>query len=121
MAGILRSALILAAVGLISACAGKPFEYRPQNEIPAGPGMLTGPEGAFVLHRTTAETAAPADAKPAQLSTEVNARSSEHFREFEAYRDYLRAKEERTAEYREFLEWLEWKAYRAQKDGPAPR
>ena len=41
---------ILAALCLaLSGCAAEPVPYHSQNEIPRGPGLLTGAEGAFVL------------------------------------------------------------------------
>lgn len=53
----------IAAVAL-TACGGKAFQYRSQNEIPVGPGLLTGEEGAFVLHRSApAQTPASTVAK----------------------------------------------------------
>ena len=40
----------LAARALLGACAEmKPFEYREISEIQAGPGLLSGDEGAFVF------------------------------------------------------------------------
>ncbi len=36
---------------LLAACAGaKPFEYRPIHEIPDGPGLFTGEDGAWVIY-----------------------------------------------------------------------
>jgi hypothetical protein len=42
-------AAILAACTALAACAGEPVPYHSQNEIPRGPGLLTGPQGEFVL------------------------------------------------------------------------
>ncbi len=44
----------LAAVALaflLAACAGaKPFEYHPIDEIPEGPGAVTGEDGEWVIY-----------------------------------------------------------------------
>ncbi len=32
----------------LSGCGGQEFDYRPATEIPPGPGLITGPRGAFV-------------------------------------------------------------------------
>ena len=34
----------------LAGCAAEPVAYHSGNEIPRGPGLLTGPEGAFVLN-----------------------------------------------------------------------
>jgi hypothetical protein len=34
----------------LAGCASEPVTYHSGNEIPPGPGLLTGPEGAFVLN-----------------------------------------------------------------------
>ena len=35
---------------LLAGCSAQPVPYHSGNEIPNGPGLLTGPEGAFVLN-----------------------------------------------------------------------
>jgi hypothetical protein len=51
---IAYTVILLAALGL-AACGGKPLhpsKYKePAGEIPPGPGLLTGEDGAFVLER----------------------------------------------------------------------
>jgi hypothetical protein len=111
----MKKIVISIAAVVLTACGGKAFQYRSQNEIPAGPGLLTGEEGAFVLHRSpsaqaTASTAAKDQAPPAAAG---ETQTSD--REFEAYREYRRAKDQRSAEYLEFREWIEWKAYLRRK------
>ena len=39
----------LLPVLLLAGCSALPLEYHPGNEIPHGPGMLTGEDGAIVL------------------------------------------------------------------------
>jgi hypothetical protein len=40
--------LVLLAAGL-AGCGAAPFEYHSQNDIPRGPGMFSGADGAFVF------------------------------------------------------------------------
>lgn len=42
--------LLLGGIGL-AACAAEPFDYTPVDEIPPGPGLLSGEEGEFVVYR----------------------------------------------------------------------
>ena len=41
--------LILATCAAIAACASEPVPYHSGNEIPRGPGLLSGNQGEFVL------------------------------------------------------------------------
>ena len=34
---------------LIAGCGAVPFDYHPGTEIPRGPGMLTGEDGAVIV------------------------------------------------------------------------
>jgi hypothetical protein len=120
---VVRTTVVLIAVAAATACGGKAFQYRSQNEIPPGPGLLSGEEGAFVLHRAPQAQTVPAGGQATAPSaaddaaTRGGSDAAAADREFEAYRQYLRAKAEGSAEYREFLEWLEWKAYLRRKEG----
>jgi hypothetical protein len=40
---------ILMGFALLAGCSAQPVPYRSGNEIPGGPGLLSGAEGAFVL------------------------------------------------------------------------
>jgi hypothetical protein len=42
-------ALLIAACAALAGCAAEPVPYHSGNEIPRGPGLLTGPQGEFVL------------------------------------------------------------------------
>lgn len=44
----MRRGLLLLLAGL-AGCAAEPVPYHSGNEIPRGPGLLTGPNGEFVL------------------------------------------------------------------------
>lgn len=47
-------ALVVSSAGVLAlpGCAGwEPFEPELPREIPDGPGLLTGPDGAFVIER----------------------------------------------------------------------
>ena len=89
---------------VLAGCGAEPFEYHPQTEIPEGPGMLSGEEGAFLLYSDKKKKAE---------------KSSEEFREFQDFQEFRRWKEsdQNTAEYREFQEWREWKTYKTWKEG----
>lgn len=42
--------LVVSTMGLLAACAEmRPLEYREISEIQAGPGLLSGEEGAFTF------------------------------------------------------------------------
>lgn len=41
--------LFAAACLALAGCAAEPVPYHSGNEIPQGPGLLTGEDGAFVL------------------------------------------------------------------------
>ncbi|MEE8248452.1 MAG: hypothetical protein V3S87_14460 [Alphaproteobacteria bacterium] len=44
-------ALAWALALALAACAGaKPFEYHPLDEIPEGPGLVTGEDGEWVIY-----------------------------------------------------------------------
>ena len=43
----MRRALVVSL--LLAGCAAEPAPYHSANEIPRGPGLLTGPSGEFVL------------------------------------------------------------------------
>ena len=43
----MRRALLVSL--LLAGCAAEPVPYHSGNEIPRGPGLLTGPSGEFVL------------------------------------------------------------------------
>jgi len=40
---------LLVLVLALSGCAAEPVPYHSGNEIPRGPGLLTGAQGEFVL------------------------------------------------------------------------
>ena len=40
---------LLLPIVLVAGCAAEPVAYHSGNEIPSGPGMLTGDKGAVVL------------------------------------------------------------------------
>ena len=52
LATIARMALLVAIVGLAAACGEiTPVAYTPVDEIPPGPGLLSGDDGEFTLYR----------------------------------------------------------------------
>lgn len=112
--------LLALSAAVLAACAGEPFEYHSQNEIPKGPGVFSGESGAFTINipGTGGDSRAPARPSAARSAAAPSAQgNASHpgdpdFDEFEAFREYRRAKGGGTPDYAEFQEWLEWKAYR---------
>lgn len=52
IAMIARTVLLAAVVGLAAACGEiTPVAYTPTDEIPEGPGLLSGEDGEFTLYR----------------------------------------------------------------------
>jgi hypothetical protein len=47
---IARLALAVGAALWLAACAAEPFDYIPADEIPPGPGLLSGKDGEFVIY-----------------------------------------------------------------------
>lgn len=111
----LLSVLLAAA---LAACGGKPFEYHSGNEIPQGPGLLTGESGAVVLYSDKKVKADPPPATAQAVAGEAAGVSPEEFREFQEFREFRRWKESTrdTPEFREFQDWREWKSYRSWKE-----
>jgi len=87
---------------VLAGCGATYSEYRSATEIPDGPGMLSGKDGAFVLYST--EKTQDAD----------EAAESKNGRDFEAFKRWKEANRD-SPEYREFREWQEWKAFQAWK------
>lgn len=112
--------LVAWSAGVLAACAGQPFEYQSQNEIPKGPGVFSGESGGFTIRvpGTGGDSSAPArrsaatSAAAARTAGSASNPGEPDFDEFEAFREYRRAKGAATPDYAEFQEWLEWKAYR---------
>ena len=73
---------LLLTLCLLAGCAAEPVPYHSGNEIPRGPGLLTGVEGAFVLR--TGDTAPRESAAP---------RNAEEEREYQEWRESKRKKE----------------------------
>lgn len=46
-----RYMLAIVALGALAACSNvQPFDYTAIDEIPPGPGLISGGDGAFVLY-----------------------------------------------------------------------
>jgi hypothetical protein len=72
-----RKALsLLIGVAALSACGYRPFDYHSQQEIPRGPGALTGEDGAVVLR--------------AKQSPQANDEEQREFREWREWREWKR-------------------------------
>jgi len=108
---MVRNVLLFAVVAVLAGCGGKTFDYRPASEIPEGPGMFSGKEGAFVFST---------DKKPAEQQTvtaggeKLDTVSFQEFREYQEFQRWKAASKD-SAELREFQDWREWKVYRSWK------
>lgn len=74
--------LCAALAAALAGCGATPFDYHSPGEIPRGPGLLSGEEGAFVLTLGKAE--------------------------FERWKRSA----EGSDEYREFQDWREWREWK---------
>ncbi len=49
---VLRMAILAAVFGLVAGCGQvTPVAYTPIDEIPPGPGLLSGEDGEFTVYR----------------------------------------------------------------------
>jgi hypothetical protein len=46
-----RLGIALLAGLWLAGCVAEPFDYTPVDEIPPGPGLLSGDDGEFVIYR----------------------------------------------------------------------
>jgi hypothetical protein len=46
-----RLGIALLAGLWLAGCAAEPFDYTPVDDIPPGPGLLSGEDGEFVIYR----------------------------------------------------------------------
>jgi hypothetical protein len=81
-------ALLVAACAALTACAAQPTPYHSQNEIPRGPGLLSGAEGAFVLR---VGSSVPGD--PAPPGDSAAPRNAAEEREYQEWREWKRRQE----------------------------
>jgi hypothetical protein len=112
-------------VVLMTACGGKPFDYRPTHEIPEGPGLLTKERDGATLYDSKGKGFLQSLGKKKTGETEKNiinkddfvAPDHPDFKEFEEYLQWKewRKKSKNSAEYQEFIEWKKWKSYQEWK------
>lgn len=48
---MIRNLTLALAAAALAGCSASPFDYHSQREIPPGPGMFSGEQGAFVWRR----------------------------------------------------------------------
>ena len=77
----------LAACAALAGCGGQPVPYHSGNEIPQGPGLLTGKEGAWVVRPGRIEPTS-SDAPPSSAP-----RTAEEEREFREWREWKQRQE----------------------------
>jgi hypothetical protein len=66
--------IVLVGCAVLAGCSAQPAPYHSGNEIPQGPGLLSGAEGAFVLR--TGED------KPRESAAPQNADEEREYREW---------------------------------------
>jgi len=92
----------------IAGCsAGRSFEYRRVDEIPAGPGLFSNSDDGYDLMQRSGQTTDVASSNqrtltPAQLQ------------EYKAFKAWQQRKAGSQADT-DFKQWQEWQAYRAWK------
>lgn len=127
-------ALSITLATVLSGCGvmNQHYEGQSSNDIPDGPGMLSGEDGAFVIYSdekhlkgdsppaantkaddTESRRAPPSNGPASSDSTSVPANAAE-YREFQDYQAFLRWKRSArgTEEYREFQDWRKWRDYK---------
>jgi hypothetical protein len=87
------------ALIVLVGCAGKPIEYDAADEIPTGPGVLSGKDGEFTLYRSKEKK---------DSDTAADNSEAKEFKEFQEWKKTMQGSEE----YREFLEWRKWKKFK---------
>ena len=135
--------ILLCAAALLWACGAKPFDYRPQTEIPEGPGVFSGKDGEFTVYDSNAAS----EKKDSAADSQAGARADEQtgpgaaasaagqpeetaeYREFQqwkkdrqAFEEFRRWKqsEQGAEEYREFQQWLQWREYKKWQESQQP-
>lgn len=119
--------IVILSVALLAVGCGikpKPFKYESANEIPKGPGLLTGESGEYTLYdsnKRKADKQQAAEAGTTSTSEALTPADSEEFRrfqqwqkekeEFEEFQEWKRSNEGREA-YDEFLEWKRWQSFK---------
>lgn len=103
-------------------CGGTPYTYVNENEIPPGPGLLSGEDGEATLHSSK-----PDELEKPTASSEKNVVESQSFpnqQEFQEFQNWKKEREEfekfqqwkKTTkgqkEYQEFKEWQRWNDYK---------
>jgi hypothetical protein len=108
----LKILLIGFALIVLVGCAGQPLEYDAADEIPSGPGVLSGKDGEFTLYRSKEEkdSGTAADNSEAKEFRELQEwkKEAKEFKEFQEWKKTMQGSDES----REFLEWRKWKKFK---------
>ena len=131
-------------ISMVVGCGGKSFEYHSGNEIPDGPGVLSGEDGEFTVYDSKAaskktEQAADAKAGPREVessaATGAAAAAAGQTDEAREYREFQQWKKDKAAfeefqqwkqseqgaeEYREFQQWQKWREYKKWQENQPP-
>lgn len=114
--------LLLALSLAMTACAGsrgEPLQYTDRDEIPEGPGLLTGEDGAFTLEFGDNAPDQKDDGASESDTSDVS------YQEFKAFKQYQESgqqdsgtldDERLSREYEEFQRWRESQEYQDWKN-----
>ncbi len=69
LVALLRATAFLICL-LLAGCGGEPFAYQPDHELKAGPGLLSGKDGKFILLGSPMTQEKKADAKQGEQKRE---------------------------------------------------
>lgn len=64
---IVTACLLVGSLLGLAGCGGEEYTYVPDRELKPGPGLVTGPEGAFTLYGQPAVTPPPSPKQPAPV------------------------------------------------------
>jgi len=118
-------------------CGAKSYDYHPHHEIPEGPGVFSGDDGALHIYKSKEAaaddaageaTAAPYAHKDADVSAPAATGTEKQVPpEYKDFMEYQAWKQEKAdfenfqkwkqsnkgaKQYQEFLEWKRWQEYR---------
>lgn len=117
MQAYFRTALVVIAA-ILASCATVPGENKDivvSGEAAEGPGVFSGERGEIVFFADDEASAPGGDAGTGQAPRQPAAAD---WKEFEAFKRWLKAREEQDDDYREFLQWRQFEAYKTWQQKP---
>ena len=96
-------------------CGGKSFEYHSGNEIPEGPGVLSGEDGEFTVYdskKAAKDKEASAESKSGPQAAEVPAGAGAAAA--------AAGQTDEAREYQEVQQWQQWREYKKWQERQQP-